>query len=156
MAKHSPIDDAVAELLATNSLHALADLVTNPEIAERIRGKRIGDPSRDQTMVQGRATVILLRDEIGETRLGVLSRCIASIHYGNPDYSGTVLNKILSGSLKTGALAAEARELANWLRESPTYMRRLRDVHAQFAAAKTTPIFVGAKSLGVSSDDDDV
>ncbi|MEH2504979.1 hypothetical protein V1290_003790 [Bradyrhizobium sp. AZCC 1578] len=149
------IDAAVIEALATNSLHALADLVTNPEIAERLRGKRIGEPYRDQTMVQAYASVILLRQEIKEKRPAVLIPCVGALHYGNPEHAGSVITKIVGASLKNAALGDEARELANWLRESPPHMQRLRDVQAQFAAVATTPTKMGANSLGEDDGEDD-
>jgi hypothetical protein len=128
-----PLDDAWVDFLATNNSDALAALVKNPAIAARVRQERLGKPTRDQTMIQGRATALLLQTQLGETDERIILLCVLKLHYGGKVVSSAATKAATAEGLSL-AIRTAATELANLICQSPTrraaHLERLRPVHA--------------------------
>ena len=123
--------DAFVYWRATGSTRALADLVPHAELAALLRSEGLRKPNHVLTKIQARASVLLLRMNLGETRPKVLAGCIARLHYGKNPPLPTIA-KIVESSL-SAAILKEARDLRKWILESSSaesHLDRLREALA--------------------------
>lgn len=139
MAKaYPPIDgaalvDAIVWWRATGSIDALADIVPHAELAHLLRGDGLRKPDHVQTKTRARASFLLLRRTLGETRPNVLAGCIAHLHYGRNPPVPTIV-KIVDGSLSEEILTG-ARDLRKWILESTSAESHLDRLRAALAAS---------------------